>query len=81
MAEAAHGLGGVKYDPTKRTRAPETVASFQARRASSFFANKERSTQRSIASSSVQPTFCLETLPSILIFAACPYIGISARFV
>jgi inositol transport system permease protein len=23
MAEAAHGLGGLKYDPTKRTRAPE----------------------------------------------------------
>ncbi|RYI06732.1 MAG: ABC transporter permease [Acetobacteraceae bacterium] len=23
MADAAHGLGGLKYDPTKRTRAPE----------------------------------------------------------
>ncbi|MES2814923.1 MAG: ABC transporter permease, partial [Pseudomonadota bacterium] len=23
MAEATHGLGGLKYDPTKRTRAPE----------------------------------------------------------
>ncbi|MFN5995554.1 MAG: ABC transporter permease [Paracoccaceae bacterium] len=23
MAEAAHGLGGLKYDPTKKTRAPE----------------------------------------------------------